>query len=113
MRKLGLILLCLFLGGFQLAFGQNRVITGRITSAADGSTYPGVTVTVPGTTIGGISDLDGNYSIRVPEEATELQFKYVGMKTLTVPIEGRSVIDVQMEEDVLGLEEVHIQGLHR
>ena len=113
MKKYGLFLLYFILGVFQIAFAQERVITGRITSAADGSTYPGVTVTVPGTTIGGISDLDGNYSVRVPEGATELQFKYVGMKTLTLPIEGRSVIDVQMEEDVLGLEEVVVVGYGR
>jgi TonB-linked SusC/RagA family outer membrane protein len=113
MRKFGLTLLCFILGVFHMASGQDRLITGQVISAADGSTYPGVTVMVPGTTIGSISDLDGNYSIHVPQEATELQFKYVGMKTVTVPIEDRSVIDVQMEEDILGLEEVVVVGYGR
>ncbi len=112
MKKYAFILLCLFLG-VLIASGQDRQITGQITSAADGSTYPGVTVMVPGTTIGAISDLDGNFTISVPDDAPELQFNYVGMKTVKVSIEGRSVIDVQMEEDILGLEEVVVVGYGR
>jgi TonB-linked SusC/RagA family outer membrane protein len=113
MRKYVLAIACLFLGGIHVAFAQDRQISGTVTSAEDGSTYPGVTVMVPGTTIGAITDLDGNYSITVPDNATELEFKYVGMKTVTVAIEGRSVIDVEMEEDILGLEEVVVVGYGR
>ncbi len=113
MRKYALTLLCFILGVFHIAFGQNRQITGQITSATDGSTYPGVTVMVPGTTIGTISDVDGNYSITVPDDATELEYKYVGMKSVTVSIDDRSLIDVQMEEDILGLEEVVVIGYGR
>jgi len=113
MRKYVLTLLCFILGVFHIAFGQDRQITGRITSAEDGSTYPGVTIMVPGTTIGSISDLDGNYLISVPEDATELQYKYVGMKSVTVSIDNRSSIDVELEEDILGLEEVVVVGYGR
>lgn len=113
MRKHLLTLLCLSLGLIQIAFSQDRQISGTVTSAEDGSSYPGVTVMVPGTTIGAITDLDGRYTITVPDNATELQFKYVGMKTLTIPTEGRSMIDVQMEADVLGLEEVVVVGYGR
>ena len=113
MRKYVLTIVCLFLGGIHIAFAQDRQITGTVTSAEDESTYPGVTVMVPGTTIGTITDLDGNYTITVPDDATELEFKYVGMKTVMVSIEGRSVIDVQMEEDILGLEEVVVVGYGR
>ena len=68
---------------------------------------------VPGTTIGAITDLDGKYTITVPGDATRLEFKYVGMKTVSMPIENRSVIDVEMEEDILGLEEVVVIGYGR
>ena len=68
---------------------------------------------VPGTTIGAITDLDGNYTITVPDDATRLEFKYVGMKTVSMPIENLSVIDIEMEEDVLGLEEVVVVGYGR
>jgi len=113
MRKYVLTLLCFILGVFQFSFGQDRQISGQITSAEDGSTYPGVTVMVPGTTIGTITDLDGNYRITVPDDATELQYQYVGMKTVTVSIDGRSSIDVELEEDILGLEEVVVVGYGR
>ncbi|MFC2113425.1 SusC/RagA family TonB-linked outer membrane protein [Bacteroidota bacterium] len=113
MRKHLLTILCLFLGMIQIAFAQDRQITGQVTAADDGSTYPGVTVLVPGTTIGTITDVDGNFTINVPENTTDLEFSYVGMKTLTISIEGRSVIDVQMEEDILGLEEVVVIGFGR
>ncbi|MCK4854627.1 MAG: SusC/RagA family TonB-linked outer membrane protein, partial [Bacteroidales bacterium] len=113
MRKYVLAIMCLFLGGIHIAFAQDRQISGTVTSAEDGSTYPGVTVMVPGTTIGAITDLDGNYTITVPDDATELEFKYVGMKTVTVSIENRSVIDIELEEDILGLEEVVVVGYGR
>ena len=92
MRKYVLAIMCLFLGGVHIASAQDRQISGTVTSAEDGSTYPGVTVMVPGTTIGAITNLDGNYTITVPDDATELEFKYVGMKTVMVSIEGRSYL---------------------
>lgn len=113
MRKYVLAIVCLFLGGIHIAFAQDRQISGTVTSADDGSTYPGVTVMVPGTTIGAITDLDGNYTITVPDNATRLEFKYVGMKTVSMPIENRSEIDVELEEDILGLEEVVVVGYGR
>ena len=113
MRKYVLAFVCLFLGGIHIAFSQDRQISGTVTSAEDESTYPGVTVMVPGTTIGAITDLDGSYTITVPDNATRLEFKYVGMKTVSAPIENLSVIDIVMEEDILGLEEVVVVGYGR
>jgi len=87
-------------------FSQANVITGTVTSAEDGSPLPGVSVVVRGTTIGTITDVDGNYSLAVPETAIKLMFTFVGMKTVEETIGDRSVIDVVLEIDVLGLEEV-------
>ena len=64
------------------------------------------TVPVKGTTIGAITDVNGKYSLTVPQNATTLVFSYIGMKKQEVEIGGRTVIDVVMEPDLLGLNEV-------
>jgi len=92
-------------------FSQANVITGAVTSAEDGSPIPGVSIVVRGTTIGTITDVDGNYSLAVPENAIKLMFTFVGMKTVEETIGGRSVIDVTLEVDILGLEEVVVTSL--
>jgi TonB-linked SusC/RagA family outer membrane protein len=90
---------------------QTQTITGTITGAADGLTIPGVTVAVKGTTgIGTLSDFDGKYSLAVPSEFNELVFSFVGMKSKTVAIDGQTVINVQLETDEIGLEEVVVVG---
>src|SRR5690554_6760750 len=76
----------------SLAFGQ-MTITGTVVDA-DGITIPSVTVMVPGTSIGTITDLSGNYSIEVPANAENLRFSFVGYKTVVEPIQGRTKIDV-------------------
>ena len=88
------------------ALAQDRTVTGVVTSADDGGTIPGVTVVVKGTTLGTITNFEGVYILNVPEDATTLIFTYVGMKTQEVIIEGRSSIDLVMETDVLGIDEV-------
>ncbi len=113
MRKYILSIVFILFWGVQIAFSQDQQITGTVTAAEDGITIPGVQIIVPGTTIGTITDLDGGYTINVPENTTELSYRYVGKKTVTVSIEGRSVIDVQLEDDVLGLEEIVVVGYGR
>jgi TonB-linked SusC/RagA family outer membrane protein len=98
----------LFLTCIQLINAQTVQITGTITSAEDGMPLPGATIIVKGTTIGSITDLDGHYVINVPEDATTLSYSFVGMLTQEVEIEGRSVIDVILEPDIVGLEEVMV-----
>jgi TonB-dependent starch-binding outer membrane protein SusC len=90
---------------------QERItIRGTITSAEDGTTIPGATVLVRGTTLGTTSDLDGNYQIDVLPENTHLIFSFVGMITREIPINGRTVINVQLEPDVLDLGELVVVG---
>jgi TonB-linked SusC/RagA family outer membrane protein len=112
MKKLSLlIVLFVFASGFTL-LAQTKVITGTITSAVQGEgAIPGVTVTVKGTTVGALSDVNGKYTINVPANATTLVFTYVGMKPVEVEIAGRSVIDVQMEYEVVGLNEVVVTAV--
>ena len=108
-KPLALFALFVFLGVQLLA--QTNVITGTVTSAQDGQGIPGVAIVVPGTTIGTVTDVDGNFSISVPSDAVALEVKFVGMKTVQVALSGQSTISVQMEADVLGLEEVVVTGL--
>ncbi len=72
---------------------------------------PGVTVTVPGTTLGVNTDVGGKYSLTVPENAATLSFSYIGMKRVDVSIGNLNVIDVFMEPDVRGLDEVVVTAL--
>jgi len=83
--------------------GKN--ITGKVTDLT-GATLPGVSIVVKGTTKGVITDIDGNFSIsNIPENAT-LQFSFVGMKMQEFTVEGRTTINVKLEDESIGLEEV-------
>jgi TonB-linked SusC/RagA family outer membrane protein len=88
---------------------QTQKVTGKVTNSS-GVLLPGVSAVVKGTTNGAITDANGNYSLsNIPENAT-LQFSFVGMKTLEVQVEKRTTIDVVMEDDIKGLEEVVVIG---
>jgi len=83
---------------------QPKSVTGTVTSVS-GEPIPGVTVLIPGTTTGTITDFDGKYSLEIGD-ATQLNYSFVGLKTQTVEVAGRSVINVTMEEDAIALTEV-------
>jgi hypothetical protein len=82
-----------------------RKISGKVTDRS-GTSLPGASVVVKGTTVGTITDADGNFSIaNIPENAT-LVFSFVGMKTQEVAIGTRSEYNVVLSEETIGLEEV-------
>jgi len=111
MRKFTMIFVLLLFVGLQGAFAQTRVITGTVTSADDGSSIPGVTVVVKGTTIGTTTDLDGNFTLSVPSEYTTLVFSYVGMKTQEIELGKSNEINLVFEPDVLVMDEVVVTAL--
>ena len=84
---------------------QKKTISGKVTDTK-GEPLPGVTVIVKGTTIGITTDFDGNYSLEVPEEAEILSFSFVGMKTSEIIISGQTSINVTLEEETIGIDEV-------
>ncbi|TKG95576.1 SusC/RagA family TonB-linked outer membrane protein [Puteibacter caeruleilacunae] len=88
---------------------QAKVITGTVTDE-NGEGLPGVSVVVKGTTIGITTDVDGKYSLDVPASGEVLLFSFVGMKTKEVVISGQKVINISLEEDAIGLEEVIAVG---
>ncbi|MCG8698262.1 MAG: SusC/RagA family TonB-linked outer membrane protein, partial [Bacteroidales bacterium] len=105
MKRITSILVCLVVFGMSI-FGQNIQITGTITSADDGSMLPGVTVVVKGDpSTGTITDVDGNYEISAPADAT-LVFSYIGMEPQEVLIGGQTTIDVVMKSSVTGMDEI-------
>lgn len=105
MKKLSILLAFFVFVGFTLQ--AQMQITGTVTSAEDGQSIPGVSVVVKGQeTIGTTTDIDGNYSLTVPSNAEALIFTFVGMKTKEEPINGRTVINVAMETEVLEVDEV-------
>ena len=112
MKKLLLLIVLFVFVGSAALWAQTKVITGNVSSSVQGEgPIPGVTVIVKGTTIGAITDSQGNYSISAPANATTLVFSYIGMKSLEVEIGGRSVINGVLESDLVGLNEVVVTAL--
>ena len=111
MKRLVLFLTLLLFAAFQLLQAQAVEISGTVTSSEDGSPVPGASIIVKGTTIGTVSSSEGNFVLNVPADATELVISFVGMKTQDVRIEGRTQIDIVMEPDILGLDEVVVTAL--
>ncbi len=111
MKKLCVFLACVVFVGVNFLQAQTVQITGNVTSAEDGMPIPGVSVQVKGTTIGVASDIDGKYSLAVPQSGTTLTFSFLGFKTQDVVISGRTVIDVVLESDAMALEEIVVTAL--
>jgi len=114
MKKLFNLLLGLLLIGWisDPAMAQNRIITGKVTSLTEKEPLIGVTVTVKGTTIATSTDADGKYALSVPENKNILVFSFVGMKKTELTIVGNNtIIDLIMEDDGRGLDEVVITAI--
>lgn len=94
-KKMTLAIACVF--SLTLAYAQNVKVTG-VVSATSGESIIGVGVLIEGTAQGVTTDLDGRYSIEVPSNGT-LVFSSIGYKTLAVKVNGRTKIDVKLEND--------------
>ena len=109
------LLVCFSLVFVLSAFAQERVISGKVSAAEDGTTLPGVNVVLKGTTNGTVTDTDGNYKLTVPADGGALVFSFIGLQTSEVAIGDRSVIDISLGLDVKQLTEVVVtaQGIER
>ncbi|HUH47299.1 MAG TPA: TonB-dependent receptor [Arenibacter sp.] len=95
----------------SVVYGQQITITGTVTAASDKMPLPGVSILdANDPTKGVVTDFDGNYSLTVANGNTNLRFTYIGFKALLVPVAGKTVINVEMEEDVASLDEVVVVG---
>lgn len=88
---------------------QQKEISGKVTDTS-GEPLPGATVMVKGTTIGTVTDANGNFSLRIPANAQTLQISFVGMKTVEIPIGNRITFNIVLEEEAIGLEEIVAVG---
>ncbi|MDR1779991.1 MAG: TonB-dependent receptor [Tannerella sp.] len=88
---------------------QNINVSGTVTDAS-GETLIGVNVQVKGTTLGTITNIDGQYSVAVPNAQSVLVFSYVGYVTQEITVGSQRVINVRLGEDLQSLEEVVVVG---
>lgn len=93
----------------QITAAQVRV-TGRITDPVDGSGIVGATVKERGTTNGAVTDYDGNFAITVADSGAVLTVDYTGFSSLVVPLNGRTQLDIVLEENETLLEQVVVVG---
>lgn len=90
---------------------QSRQITGKVTSAEDGSALPGVNVIIKGTTTGTVTNMDGAYVLVAPAGNQVLVFTFIGLRTEEVDIGNRTTVDIKMGSDIRQLTEVIVTGL--
>ena len=89
---------------------NTKIITGNVTDAS-GETLIGLTVKVAGTSVATATDIDGNYSIKVPAGSNELEFSYIGYQTITRPINGQNKINIVMQDNTKLLDEVVVTAM--
>lgn len=111
MKKIAFFLSILFFMGSLVVNAQTKVLTGTVTAKEDGQPIPGVSVSVKGTTLGTITNIDGVFELKVPEDAKTLVFSFVGMKNFETEIGSQTTFNLTMETDVLGLDEVVVTAL--
>ncbi|MGO3305116.1 MAG: carboxypeptidase-like regulatory domain-containing protein, partial [Sphingobacterium sp.] len=102
-KLLSFILLCALCIG--TTFAQNRQVSGKVTSAADGTPITGGSVAILGTSTGTQTDASGSYTIEVPEDGT-IVFSYIGFQTQRVSLAGQSQINVSLESEEMQLDEI-------
>lgn len=107
-KLLSIFMLCTLL--VSVAFAQNKTITGKVTSSDNGETLPGVSVVVQGTTVGTQTDVNGNYTLSVPNSATTLRFSFIGYLAKDITIGSENTINVSLDLDASELGEVVVVG---
>lgn len=93
---------------YETLSSKHGNVSGRVVDE-NGEPLPGVTVLVMGTNIGSITDIGGNYSLTLPNGATDLKFSFIGYETQTLPITSEQ-INVRMNPDIMELSEVVVVG---
>ena len=107
-KRLYFILILLF-ASFASAMAQVKV-SGTVTDP-DGSNIPGVSVIQKGTTIGTSTDINGKFTLNLNSSSAVLQFSFVGMKPVDEHVNGRLVINVKMDAESMGINEVVVTAL--
>jgi TonB-linked SusC/RagA family outer membrane protein len=94
----------------SLILQQQTAISGTVKDGTTGDPMPGVNIQVKGTSTGAISDINGKYTLNVTDMNVTLVFSFIGYVTQELPVNGRTIIDVSLSEELLGLDEVVVVG---
>ena len=103
------LLLAFFAIGLTALMAQTKEISGTVTSD-DGGSIPGVSISVKGSTLGTITDMDGKFKLKAPADAKTLIFSFVGMTTQEVAIGNQSTINVKLKVQDISVDEVVVVG---
>lgn len=106
-KNLILFLMLIFFG--SPVWAQKRV-TGNVTDARSSEALPGVNVLIKGTTTGAVTDGQGNFTLDVPSDETVLIFSFIGYESREITVGSATTLDVQLQTEALGLDEVVVVG---
>jgi TonB-linked SusC/RagA family outer membrane protein len=84
---------------------QQAAVSGKVTDEL-GNPLPGVSISIKGTTQGTISDGDGKFTISITEKNAVLKFSFIGMISQEIPVDGKTVLNVTLRQETIGIEEV-------
>ena len=110
MKKVTLLMALIMFCSWQFVLAQ-KTITGKVTDAKDGSTLPGVSVVVKGTTTGAVTSIDGAYSVKVTGSNDVLVFSFLGYEGKEVVVGSQSIIDVVLTQSAEVIEGVVVTAL--
>lgn len=111
MKNLYLIISLFLVSVYLSAQVQTRSVSGAVTSLEGGEPMIGVTVSLKGTSTGTLTDINGAYSLPLSGDDPILVFSYVGMKKQEISVGGRSTVNVVLEPEITGLDEVVVTAL--
>lgn len=92
------------------AYGQDRTLSGKVTSKNERAPVPGASIIIKGTTSGTTSDFDGNFRLTFNAANPVLVVSYIGYVTQEIPITTQTTLDIVLEEDLQQLKEVVVVG---
>ena len=104
-----LLLICFYTLSVSCLYAQELEVKGQVKSK-NGESLPGVNIVIKGSTMGTVTDVNGQYTITLEESGSTLIYSFIGFQTKEIPVNGRNTIDVIMSEDITGLDEVVVVG---
>ena len=84
----------------SISLAQSRDLSGKVTSSDDNLALPGVNVVIKGTSTGTVTDVEGNYNLKIPEEPVLMVFSSVGYTTEEVTVTNESVLNMVLMRDI-------------
>jgi len=111
MKKISLLLAFLGFIGLQVVFAQTRNLSGVVTSSEDGSSIPGASVIVKGSSLGAVTDMEGKFALKVPASAKTLLVSFVGMVSIEVPITNSASYTIKLKTESISVGEVVVTAL--